>query len=113
MTLLSDAVGIIADVTTDLGLQPYVTHRRMTGDSGKGDPVLKDERVRAVVSYRRRMVHAADGSMVESKASVTFASPRAVSPGDYITLPDGTRHEILAVDAPADESGRLVSEASL
>ena len=113
MSLLSDAVGLIDNVTGSLGFQANVQLGSDKGDSGTGDPTWKIRTRAAIVEYKVRQVADAEGKVVASKMSVTFLNPNvAVDPGDQITY-KGETNTVISVASPVDTTGRLITTAYL
>ena len=113
MSLLSDAVSLIDDVTTTLGFKANVQHGRDTGDAGVGDPTWKIKTRAAVIEYKVRQVSDSSGVIVASKMTVTFLNPNvAVDTGDKITY-KGETNTVISVSSPVDTTGRLLTTAYL
>lgn len=103
----------LADSLTN-SLQATVVHEAWTGNDGEGGYSYDDgiERL-ALVERKQRMRRNAQGEEVMSTHVVTFLRPIAdngatgrqepVDPRDRITLPDGTKSNILSVEAFVDK----------
>ena len=120
MTLMSDVVALVDDITFDLGMQAQgakrVTLKKFTGDAGTGAKSWDaGKKYSAVVEKKQQMVRGEGGEMVASHTTVTFLKPTVVAePKDMIVLPGETAgYEIMAVSGPIDASGQLIRECYL
>lgn len=120
MTLMSDVVALVDEVTLDLEMQAQGTKRvtlaKFTSDAGRGSKTwASGKKYTAVVEMKQRNVPGANGEMVVSMASVTFLKPTIIAePLDLVTLPgEANGREIVAVSGPIDATGVLLRECYL
>lgn len=117
MTLLSDVVKVIDEVTQGLGMQAIVTHKVFTGDGGIGDAAYTIKKRKAAVTQKLRQVRSFSGELVASNTTVTFVRPTTMGVDggahDLIILADGTGGAVVGVSAPHDASNQLIAEAYL
>lgn len=76
-----------------------------------GEPIRSaGENTPALVEMKQQMVKAASGSLVASRAKVTFLDPTIlIHMKDRLTLPDGTKGPIVAFDGFVDRgTGRPI-----
>lgn len=59
----------------------------------------------ARVSYKQRLVRAANGEQAVARGSAWLATSDVVTVQDLVTLPDGTVPILLAVNSEPDETG--------
>lgn len=91
----------------------YLTHEitweRVTGTDEWGRPQVETQQVQARVDWRNKLIQTAQRTEDVSRACVLTLAP--VQPGDWITLPDGTRQQPLdvrVISGLAGESHREV-----
>lgn len=120
MSLMSEVVALVNEVTLDLGMQAQgakrITLYSYTGDGGEGAPAFASaKKVNAVVTAKARLVRGQDGQQVASSTTLTFTDPAIiVKAKDMIVLPGETaQREVVDVSSPIDESGVLIREAYL
>jgi hypothetical protein len=58
-----------------------------------------------VWDQRTRYLSGQDRSQQTSSSSVQFMEPVAITQRDRITLPDGTKPQILSIEGPTDSTG--------
>jgi hypothetical protein len=101
-TLVRSAVALASRVTTSL--QATVTHTPATaaldseGRAVPGTPVQRP----AIVEYRQALVKQPDGTLIKSRATVTFLGPVALTLLDTLVLPDGSTGALLAIGGEVD-----------
>lgn len=117
MTLMSDAVSLINDVTLGLEMQAQgtkkITLKSFVDDGKEGAPTYSSaKRYNAVVEAKIRLVRDATGQEVTSNTTITFVGPTpVVKAKDHILWPGETSfHEVIAVNSPIDASGVLIRE---
>jgi hypothetical protein len=100
--LIRGGIALAKDLTADL--QATVKHRRYKGQLHTGErdfyPVVLRQ---AIVDAKQEKVRAADGREVVSRMYVLFLEPVDVTLKDEITLPDGTKPELIALAGFVDK----------
>jgi len=126
MTILTDALGIIDEVTKSLEFQTTITFQRYKSSAGDGTEVYGSAvPLSVVLEFKQRSVRTAEGELSISSAILTIvdlpaiiaATPATAGGGkagwvntkDRIILPNGTKPPILNVGGFVDGgSGRLI-----
>ena len=103
--LITSAVAIAKSVTA--GLQATITLESFSADDAYGNrsygsPVTH----KVIIEYKDRFVTARDMSQQLSKASVQFIGPVVVRDQDRITMPDGSKPQIISVEGVFDPTGK-------
>jgi hypothetical protein len=107
--LVADLVTIIKGVTDSL--QVTVTLEKFIGDEKEYEKTIGRRLYADPVSYkvivesRTRFVSIDDGVQGVQISSIQFLDPVAVDVRDRITLPDGSKPQIVAVEGTANPSG--------
>jgi hypothetical protein len=103
LDIVRSGVAIADTLTKDL--QPTVIREAFTsGQDVKGEPNrAAPVNVSAIVEMKQQMVKSPTGSLVASRAKVTFLDASLVIHAkDRLTLPDGTKGPIIAFEGLVD-----------
>ncbi len=109
MAVDSDMIHSVVDTVRSLigGLMTTVTIKNQTKLNDYGEPIFgTGTGYRAVLTKRERKVISRDGSEVVSSLTVLIPESISVSVTDQITLPDGSKPPILAVESSLDSTGK-------
>jgi hypothetical protein len=105
VSILSSVVKIADKVTVGLKFQATVTHWSFVSDAGKGDPVEKKFKRKAVVEKKQKLVRTFAGEMAASSTTVTLLKPGVlIKESDRIFLPDGTGGQVIGAGGFVDGS---------
>ncbi len=94
--IITNAVSVAKTVTE--GIQISITHRACSGWSSGVRTYGASTTYSVLLEHREKLVRAEDGKEHLSTARVYFLEPLNVGMEDEITLPDGMKPQILAVD---------------
>lgn len=101
--IVANGVAQADRITQDL--QPTVTVRRRTGQTGAGKAVYAAPvRVPAIVDWQQKIVRTRTGTEAVSRAYVGFLRPFQISEDDQVILPDGTTGPILDMSGFVDRA---------
>jgi len=107
--LVTNAVATAKGITSDL--QVVVQYEKFIGDEKEHEGIigrrLYDDSVsyKAVMESRTRFVSIDDGVQGVNISSLQFLDPLAISVRDRITLPDGSRPQIISVEGAVGPNG--------
>jgi hypothetical protein len=109
MSILSNAVKIIDDVTQQLKLQSEVVHFHFASQDTNGAKTFapaNGTKRKATWDKRTRIVAGFDGQQVTAASSLIFPRPIDVDPRDEFTLPDGKLGLIVSLSGFGDPDTR-------
>lgn len=93
-------------------LQAPVTHRAWVSQSTTGAVTYAAPTTAlAIVEHRQQLVRATDGREVMASTRLTFLRPLALDPKDQLTLADGTRLMILALEGLLDPGAAVTGRS--
>ncbi len=92
-------------------LTQTVTWEQVTDTDEWGKPTVTTQSVSARVEPANRLVRTREGAEIISRAKVLLRA--TVQPGDWLTLPDGSRQQVLDVRALPGLGGEEFREVFL
>lgn len=101
--IVANGIATADRITADL--QPFVTVKRWTGQTGAGKPTYAAAvREPAIVDWMQKRVRTKTGAEAVSRAYVGFLRPTSIDEKDQIILPDGTTGPILDMSGFVDRA---------
>ena len=99
-----------ADIADFLDLMPStITVEPFTSRDSYGAAVYGTAvSYRAHVFYKNHFVRGTDGELIAARGIIWIATANVISVNDRITLPDGTKPDLLSVGAAQNESGETL-----
>lgn len=95
--LITNAISVAKGLTDSL--QVEIVHRACTGYSGSARSYSATSNTfKVLLEHKEKMVRSEDGSQQLSKTQISFLEPLNLTMEDEITLPDGSKPQIMAIE---------------